>query len=146
MSDLLERLRECSRVKQGQAWSRMDGGHDLCIGAMLAEEAADEIERLRKAMPEQGCPECSGDCSAVDVPVMFCPNNAPPQAAPGCTCAGDDLYFPCQRQHAFSQCEVSWLTAEIWNATRLLYLYVDPADVRREDEADIKRFQKQATL
>lgn len=47
---LIERLREQSQMKAGEAWSRQDGGQDLCIGSALAEEAADEIERLRATL------------------------------------------------------------------------------------------------
>jgi len=48
--DIVERLRECATDKAGEAWRRIDGGQDLCIGSMLAEEAADEIERLRAVL------------------------------------------------------------------------------------------------
>lgn len=44
--DLKQRLRDCSESKQSEAWMRIDGGQDLCIGAMLADEAADRIEAL----------------------------------------------------------------------------------------------------
>ena len=48
MSDeLIERLRECAECKSSEAWGRLDGGQDLCIGAALANEAADELARLR---------------------------------------------------------------------------------------------------
>lgn len=47
MDDLVERLREISQEKQQEAWGRADGGQDLSIGAMLADEAADEITALR---------------------------------------------------------------------------------------------------
>lgn len=50
MTDIVERLRENARLKSGEAWRRQDGGQDLCIGAMLADEAADKIERLRTAL------------------------------------------------------------------------------------------------
>ena len=45
--DLIERLRECAECKSSEAWGRLDGGQDLCIGAALATEAADELARLR---------------------------------------------------------------------------------------------------
>ncbi|WP_418024985.1 hypothetical protein ACNKFW_15650 (plasmid) [Paracoccus sp. TD-10] len=44
--DLIERLRECAECKSSEAWGRLDGGQDLCIGAALATEAADELARL----------------------------------------------------------------------------------------------------
>jgi len=44
--DLVERLREVSFEKHQEAWGRLDGGQDLTIGAMLAEQAADRIEEL----------------------------------------------------------------------------------------------------
>lgn len=47
MSDIVERLREVAMEKHQAAWGRIDGGQDLSIGAMLADEAADEIERLQ---------------------------------------------------------------------------------------------------
>lgn len=50
MESLVERLRENASLKQGEAWRRIDGGQDLSIGAMLATEAADEIERLRDSL------------------------------------------------------------------------------------------------
>lgn len=45
--DLIDRLRECAECKSSEAWGRIDGGQDLCIGASLATEAADELSRLR---------------------------------------------------------------------------------------------------
>lgn len=45
--DLIDRLRECAECKSSEAWGRLDGGQDLCIGAALAAEAADELARLR---------------------------------------------------------------------------------------------------
>lgn len=45
--DLIERLRECAECKSSEAWGRIDGGQDLCIGAALATEAAEELARLR---------------------------------------------------------------------------------------------------
>lgn len=45
--DLIERLRECAECKSSDAWGRLDGGQDLCIGAALATEAAAELARLR---------------------------------------------------------------------------------------------------
>ncbi|SFX47431.1 hypothetical protein SAMN04244548_01172 [Paracoccus pantotrophus] len=45
--DLIERLRECAECKSSEAWGRIDGGQDLCIGAALATEAAAELSRLR---------------------------------------------------------------------------------------------------
>ncbi len=50
MSDLLERLAEQSLMKLTESWQRQDGGQDLCIGAQLAEEAADEIQRPRSTL------------------------------------------------------------------------------------------------
>jgi hypothetical protein len=47
MSDIEERLREKSTELLGVAWSRSDGGHGQCLDAVLAIEAANEIERLR---------------------------------------------------------------------------------------------------
>ena len=44
--DLVKRLREVSLEKHQEAWARSDGGQDLTIGAMLADEAADRIEEL----------------------------------------------------------------------------------------------------
>jgi hypothetical protein len=44
--DLVKLLREVSLEKQQEAWARSDGGQDLTIGAMLADEAADRIEEL----------------------------------------------------------------------------------------------------
>lgn len=45
-TDLVARLRDTSTEKQSEAWRRIDGGQDLSIGAMLADEAADAIETL----------------------------------------------------------------------------------------------------
>lgn len=50
MSALIERLRECASEKSKEAWRRLDGGQDLSIGAMLADEAADRIEKLEAAL------------------------------------------------------------------------------------------------
>ncbi|QLH13587.1 hypothetical protein HYQ43_04725 [Paracoccus pantotrophus] len=47
IDDLIERLRECAECKSSEAWGRLDGGQDLCIGAALATEAAAELARLR---------------------------------------------------------------------------------------------------
>lgn len=47
MDDLVKRLREVSMEKQQEAWGRLDGGQDLSIGAMLADEAAEAIIALR---------------------------------------------------------------------------------------------------
>ena len=44
--DLIARLREMALEKQSEAWGRIDGGQDLSIGAMLAEETANRIEAL----------------------------------------------------------------------------------------------------
>lgn len=44
MGDVVERLREVATEKRQEAWSRIDGGQDLSIGADLAEEAAAAIE------------------------------------------------------------------------------------------------------
>jgi chromosome segregation ATPase len=44
--DLVKRLREVSLEKHQEAWARSDGGQDLTIGGMLADEAADRIEEL----------------------------------------------------------------------------------------------------
>jgi hypothetical protein len=44
--DLVKRLREVSLEKHQEAWARSDGGQDLTIGAMLADEAADRIQEL----------------------------------------------------------------------------------------------------
>ena len=44
--DLIDRLRECAECKSSEAWGRLDGGQDLCIGAALAAEAVDELARL----------------------------------------------------------------------------------------------------
>ena len=46
MTDLTERLRDYATCLQGAAWSRQDGGQDLSIGSMLAEEAATTLETL----------------------------------------------------------------------------------------------------
>ena len=46
MDDLLKRLDECAAEKHRAAWSDMRGGHDLTIGAQLAEEAAARIREL----------------------------------------------------------------------------------------------------
>ena len=45
--DLIERLLDCAECKSSEAWGRLDGGQDLCIGAALATEAAEELARLR---------------------------------------------------------------------------------------------------
>lgn len=52
MSGIVERLREVAMEKHQAAWGRIDGGQDLSIGAMLADEAADEIERLQAELRE----------------------------------------------------------------------------------------------
>lgn len=44
--ELVRRLRETAEEKHGEAWRRIDGGQDLSIGAMLADEAADRIAEL----------------------------------------------------------------------------------------------------
>lgn len=46
MSELVKRLRDEARAAHQESWSRSDGGQDLVIAAMLAEDAAAEIERL----------------------------------------------------------------------------------------------------
>jgi len=46
--DLVKRLRENSLIKQQTAWTRSDGGQDLSIGSLLADEAADRIEELER--------------------------------------------------------------------------------------------------
>jgi hypothetical protein len=46
MDDLIQRLEECALCKAQDAWGRSDGGQDLCIGASLAQEAADRIAAL----------------------------------------------------------------------------------------------------
>ncbi len=43
---LCARLDEVSREKQQEAWSRIDGGADMSIGAALADEAASAIREL----------------------------------------------------------------------------------------------------
>lgn len=43
---LVDRLREVALEKSQEAWRRLDGGQDLSIGSMLAEEAAGRIEHL----------------------------------------------------------------------------------------------------
>lgn len=52
MTDVLEELREKALLLQSEAWRRQDGGQDLLISANLANDAADEIERLRAALAE----------------------------------------------------------------------------------------------
>ena len=55
MSDLdglVRRLEECSLEKQQAAWGRSDGGQDLSLGAMLADEAAAAIRELQAALYE----------------------------------------------------------------------------------------------
>ena len=47
MTDIVEKLRQVSADKSGEAWCRADGCQDLSIAASLADEAADEIDRLR---------------------------------------------------------------------------------------------------
>lgn len=47
---LVERLREQAQMKSSEAWRRQDGGQDLCIGASLAEEAADALEAKDRAI------------------------------------------------------------------------------------------------
>lgn len=46
-TDLIARLKECAECKLSEAWSRMDGGADLCIGAALAADAADALSDLQ---------------------------------------------------------------------------------------------------
>lgn len=46
MKKLQERLRDVSQQKQSEAWRRTDGGQDLSIGAMLADEAATALDTL----------------------------------------------------------------------------------------------------
>lgn len=50
MSELVERLRERALELHGAAWSRLDGGQDCTISAALAEQAADRIETLERAL------------------------------------------------------------------------------------------------
>jgi hypothetical protein len=50
--DLVKLLREVSLEKQQEAWARSDGGQDLTIGAMLADEAADRIEELEAKLAQ----------------------------------------------------------------------------------------------
>lgn len=52
MSTVVERLREQSQTKQGEAWRRQDGGQDLSVGAQLADDAADLIEELLAALKD----------------------------------------------------------------------------------------------
>lgn len=59
--DVVERLRECARDAEKEAWGRPDGGQELTIDAMLATNAADliekheaEITRLRAELARQG--------------------------------------------------------------------------------------------
>lgn len=52
MTSLVERLREEALALQQTAWSRMDGGQKCSLNANLAEEAADEIERLTRELSE----------------------------------------------------------------------------------------------
>ncbi len=54
MRDLVQRLRDEATALQRAAWSRTDGGQDHSLAAAIADEAADEIERLR------GVPESAG--------------------------------------------------------------------------------------
>lgn len=56
-TDLIAQLEECAEHKLSEAWSRVDGGADLCIGAALASEAANALsdlqadnQRLREAL------------------------------------------------------------------------------------------------
>ena len=51
--DLVKLLREVSLEKNQEAWARSDGGQDLTIGAMLADEAADRIEELEAKLAQQ---------------------------------------------------------------------------------------------
>jgi hypothetical protein len=44
--DLVKRLRDASTEALQAAWRRTDGGQDLALGAILAEQAADRIEEL----------------------------------------------------------------------------------------------------
>lgn len=50
MNGLVKRLREESLALQSAAWRRRDGGQDCSLSATLADEAADEIERLTLAL------------------------------------------------------------------------------------------------
>ncbi|MCH7561266.1 MAG: hypothetical protein IIC67_07890 [Thaumarchaeota archaeon] len=43
---MVERLREASQLNQQESWARTGGGMGLNQGAVLADEAADEIELL----------------------------------------------------------------------------------------------------
>lgn len=49
---IVERLREEALALQQTAWSRMDGGQQCSLNASLAEEAADEIERLTRQIED----------------------------------------------------------------------------------------------
>jgi hypothetical protein len=44
--DLVKWLRDASTEALQAAWRRTDGGQDLVLGAILAEQAADRIEEL----------------------------------------------------------------------------------------------------
>jgi hypothetical protein len=61
--ELVRDLREVSAEKQQEAWSRLDGGQDLSIGAMLADAAADRIEADGKLIAEMR--EALGACFAL---------------------------------------------------------------------------------
>lgn len=52
MSDIVERLREEAEWYFNAAWIRQDGGNDYRLSGRLADEAADEIERLRNLYKE----------------------------------------------------------------------------------------------
>lgn len=51
---LIARLRDNAAEKHQEAWGRQDGGLDLSIGAMLADEAADAIEALQAEVARLG--------------------------------------------------------------------------------------------
>ena len=52
MTDIVERLREEAESYFNAAWIRQDGGNDYRLSGRIADEAADEIERLREALRE----------------------------------------------------------------------------------------------
>ena len=68
MSDLVDRLREVSAEKQSEAWGRQDGGQDLSIGAMLADEAADYITAI-EAQLAATCQREAATCQRHDAKV-----------------------------------------------------------------------------
>jgi hypothetical protein len=74
MSDIVERLRHDAE-KARRNWPEV-----FCVSEDLAEEAADEIEKLREALSEMvtafydaGCHICGGDCASANPPVGGCP-------------------------------------------------------------------------